>query len=220
MDAVGLRSFRDLNPLSQADGTDQDEELGKTAFLELMIAQINNQDPLDPAKNEDFVAQLAQFSSVEGIQNLNESMADMASSIRAGLTLDAAGLVGRSVMAPTELLAFGGEPVTGAVTLDTSSQNVIVEVTHPSGELVRQIDLGPQQAGTLRFQWNGTSDAGAPVDAGVYRVRAYSEGGGDAQTYPVTLPDRVVSVSVANANAVANLASGKAVSISEISEIQ
>ena len=73
------------------------EELGKTQFLELMIAQLENQDPLDPAKNEDFIAQLAQFSTVEGIENLNTGVESMAAAMQSSLTLQSASLVGRDV---------------------------------------------------------------------------------------------------------------------------
>ena len=73
------------------------DDLGKDAFLKLMITQLQNQDPLNPAKNEDFIAQLAQFSSVEGIQNINSSIGDLATSFKSSQALEASSLVGRQV---------------------------------------------------------------------------------------------------------------------------
>ncbi len=215
---TGLRSASDLQGGNA--GADQGEELGKTAFLELMIAQINNQNPLDPAKNEEFVAQLAQFSSVEGIQNLKESMADMASSIKSSLTLDAAGLVGRSVMAQSNLTVSNGNGFNGNVTLGESTTNLKVEVSAANGSLLRTIELGPHQEGTVRFSWDGADGAGQSHPPGLYRVRAFSDAGGEAREFDVQLPDQVVSVSILPEGAIANLASGVTVPVAQIKEIQ
>lgn len=100
MQIPGVRSYEELETAEKPKL--QDKALGKSAFLELMITQIRNQDPLDPAKNEDFVAQLAQFSSLEGIQNMNQSMDAMATAFWTSMTLDSAAMVGRSVLVPTD----------------------------------------------------------------------------------------------------------------------
>src|SRR5574344_1054483 len=77
------------------------KDLGKNEFLELLVAQLNNQNPLDPQDNGEFVAQLAQFSTLEGIEKLNDSMGDIISSVQSSQTLQAASLVGKSVIIPT-----------------------------------------------------------------------------------------------------------------------
>ena len=217
-DTAGLRSARELNV--SADGTNNAEELGKTAFLELMIAQINNQNPLDPAKNEEFVAQLAQFSSVEGIQNLNESMEDMAASIKASMTLDAAGLVGRSVMASSDLANVSANGFIGNVSLNESASDVKVEISGLDGTKLRTLELGSQTEGTVRFAWNGQDEQGVQQPAGLYRVRAFSEAGGETREFSIEVPDQVVSVSIQSGGAIANLASGSTVPIAQIREIQ
>ncbi len=219
-DIAGLRTATDLQSASAAAGVDSGEELGKTAFLELMIAQINNQNPLDPAKNEEFVAQLAQFSSVEGIQNLNESMADMASSIKASMTLNAASIVGRSVMATSNLASMSGGGLIGNVNLSESVSNLQVQVSSPNGEALSVIDLGAQQEGTIRFVWDGRNGAGEEMPAGFYRIHAFSDVGGEAVEYEVEVPDRVISVSLGAEGATANLASGGAMPVAQITEIQ
>lgn len=215
---AGLRSARDLG--GQAAGVDQGEELGKTAFLELMIAQINNQNPLDPAKNEEFVAQLAQFSSVEGIQNLNSSMADMASSIKASMTLDAASLVGRSVLASTNIASMTGNGFVGNINLGESTTDLQVQISAADGTPVRSFDMGAQTEGTVRFAWDGRDAEGNAQPAGLYRVRAFSDASGEAREFEVQLPDRVVSVSILAEGATANLASGTSLPLAQIREIQ
>ena len=95
---TGIRTLADLNPAAATTGQ---EKLGKDQFLRLMVAQLKHQDPLDPAKNEEFLAQLAQFSSLEGITNLNDSVSAMAASMRSTVTSEASTLVGRSVLGTT-----------------------------------------------------------------------------------------------------------------------
>lgn len=198
-----------------------DEELGKTAFLELMIAQIQNQDPLEPAKNEAFIAQLAQFSSLEGIQNLNESMDGLVGSMRAGLTMDAAALVGRNVLAPTnQTLLNGNGGIAGTIDVDEATANLKLEVRDANGVVVRRFEMGAQPAEEMRFDWDGISDAGTPAPQGVYQVSAYTEIDGARNEFAISLPQQVVSVSIEEGGLIANLASGTSVSAAEIKEIQ
>ena len=218
MEIAGIRSAQELiNP----SGTDAgEEELGKTQFLELMIAQMNNQDPLDPAKNEDFIAQLAQFSTLEGIQNLNGSFAAMAKSMQSSMTMEAASLVGRNVLAPSNQGVNQGQGLAGSIEVPASAGSVVVEISSASGELVRRVDLGAQPAGPLRFAWDGVDETGQQTPPGLYRVNAFSDIGGEQQELILNMPDQVVSVSIADGGFTANLASGASVSAAEIKEIQ
>lgn len=217
MDIAGIRSAQDINP-TPASGSS--EELGKNQFLDLMIAQMNNQDPLDPAKNEDFIAQLAQFSTVEGIENMNNSMADMAIALQSSLTVQASSLVGRSVMVPTNQGVLGPQGLTGSVDVPETSANVQMEISGVNGELIRNIELGPRGAGSLRFGWDGQTDTGEYAAQGIYRIRAYSDTGTGRQELTVNLPDQVVSVSVGEAGVMANLAGGESIAAAQIKEIQ
>src|SRR5512140_2378652 len=100
---TNIRTLADLNPApTTTNGKDGKDVLGKDQFMKLMVAQLKHQDPLDPSKNEEFLAQLAQFSSLEGITNLNDSVSAMATSMRSSATSEAAALVGRSVLVPTD----------------------------------------------------------------------------------------------------------------------
>ena len=217
MEIAGIRSVAELQ--GEAAGANGPEELGKTQFLELMIAQMNNQDPLDPAKNEDFIAQLAQFSTVEGIENLNNSVADMNTALQSTLTMEAASLVGRFVMVPTNQSVLQGSGLGGTIDVSSATGNLRVEITSATGAPVRQIDLGPQASGPMRFAWDGRTDAGEASPLGVYRVHAYSEFEGQRKEFAVNMPDQVVSVSIGEQGVMANLASGASVSTQKINEI-
>lgn len=218
MELTGIRTATDLNQANASDAPG--DELGQTQFLELMLAQLRNQDPLDPADNEAFVAQLAQFSTLEGITNLNDSVASMGSAIRSQLTLQSAGLVGRSVLVPTNTTLMEGAGLVGNIELSQSTANLSVEIAGQAGETIRRLELGAQSAGSLRFQWDGTDENGAALPPGIYQVRATSLIEGEAVQQEVRLPERVVSVTLADDGARVNLAGGTDVSVTDISEIQ
>lgn len=214
----GVRTPEELAKQNQP--VNSREELGKSAFLELMITQIRNQDPLDPTKNEDFVAQLAQFSSVEGIQNMNESMENMAAAFRTSLALNASSMVGRSVMVPTDTVLMDGENgIIGAINVTEDAGKLLVDVTNASGSVVRTIDMGARKAGTVRFGWDGTGANGQPLPEGLYKLQAYSKNGSATKAFTVETPDRVVSVSIKPEGATANLASGESIAVAQIKEI-
>jgi flagellar basal-body rod modification protein FlgD len=198
-----------------------EEELGKSAFLELMIAQISNQDPLEPAKNEAFIAQLAQFSSVEGIQNLNESMDSLVTSLRSSMTMDAAGLVGRNVLIPTYqtgLNTQGG--IGGAIDVDAAVDGLTVQVQNSQGQVVHSQDLGSHGPGGLRFNWDGLDSNGEPVANDRFVVTAQGDVDGAATAFNVNLPDQIISVSIQESGLVVNLAGGGSVPAEQIKEIQ
>lgn len=222
---TGIRTVQELVGGNRtADGSTRvgsGEELGKSQFLELMIAQMSHQDPLDPAKNEDFIAQLAQFSTVEGIENLNTSFAAMAASLQSSMATDAAALVGRRVVVPTNTASLESEGgIVGSIEVPRGSAEIIVDITSASGELVRRINLGAQPAGRLDFGWDGTLPGGSASPAGFYNVTAYGTFDGERAELTVNMPDRVVSVSLGMNGVTANLAGGGSVPASQIKEIQ
>lgn len=218
MEIAGIRSAEQLNAANGA--SEPTEELGEAEFMELFLAQLSNQDPLDPAKNEEFVAQLAQFSSLEGITDLNESMATVSSAINAQLTLQSASLVGRSVLVPTNQTLMEGAGFSGNIELSQATSNLSVEIVDQAGQNIRRLDLGAQSAGALRFVWDGTDELGNSMEPGIYGVRASSLLSGENVEQTVQLPERVVSVSLNGGVARVNLAGGTDVSVNEIREIQ
>jgi flagellar basal-body rod modification protein FlgD len=218
MELGGIRSTSELAQVSSSSIGNQ--ELGKNQFLELMIAQFNNQDPLEPAKNEEFIAQLAQFSSLEGIQNLNATVESMAAAMRSSTTLQAASLVGRSVLAPAPQALMEGNGLAGNVVNEQAGREIVVEIADASGGLVKRFSLGPQAEGGARFHWDGTDADGQVQPQGVYRVNAFAIDGDETTQLDVELPERVASVSFDNGEARLNLAGGASVRLSEIKELQ
>lgn len=200
----------------------KNNELGKNEFLKLMITQLNNQDPLSPQDSGDFIAQLAQFSSVEGIANLNTSMSSMATSFRSSQALQASALVGRTVLINTDstLLQSGGV-VSGTIDLQSSTMDLKVNISNESGVLVDQISLGSQQRGDIHFVWAGKDGNGDPLPAGKYKFEAVASSGGIETQAGMALSANVDSVSIDTNRAITlNLAGIGSVPLDEVKQIR
>jgi flagellar basal-body rod modification protein FlgD len=177
-----------------APATRGNAEVGQNDFLRLMLEQLRNQDPLNPKEGADFIAQLAQFSTVSGIEKLSDGFSGMVDAMRGSQALSAAGLVGRDalIVGSTATLGDGEDAaIDGAVQVPASGA-VRVEVLDAAGAVVRTISLGSQPAGLADFRWDGTNDAGNRVAAGKYSFRAAVNG-----TAATTLVEaRIESVSL------------------------
>ena len=141
-------------------------ELGKDAFLQLLVTQLKNQNPLDPQDNSAFVAQLAQFSSLEGITTLNSTVSSLAGNYNSSQALQASSLVGRNVIVQTNSVQLDdpSKGMTGSVTVPSSIAGGTVSITDSSGTVVRTIDLGSRAAGSASFTWDGKDKDGKDKD--------------------------------------------------------
>lgn len=132
-------------------------EMGQDEFLKLMIAELNNQNPLDPQDNGEFIAQLAQFSTVEGLDKLNNTTEGMSDGMRSNQALQASALVGQSVIVEgneTGLLLNNGI-ISGYSEIPESTSNVTLSIHDKNGQLVEQIPLGNHAAGEMSIRWDG-----------------------------------------------------------------
>lgn len=188
---------------NQDSTANKNDELGKDAFLKLMITQLQNQDPLSPAKNEDFIAQLAQFSSVEGIENINQSLDDLSTSFRSSQALEASKLVGRQVEVSTsqaQLTSSGS--VKGAINLPASTDNVRVVIEDASGNVIRTLDLGNKNRGDVDFNWDGKNNSGEMMPEGRYVVKANGLINGVDTSLSLAVGANVNSVTIGKDNAI------------------
>lgn len=138
---------------------EKSNELGKNDFLKLLVAQMNNQNPLEPQDNTEFVAQLAQFSSVEGIDNLNQTVDDMASELRSSQALQASSLVGQSVVVPSNEFGFlqSGDLIASYSEVPATTMNVNLQIKNKSGQTIETIDLGYHEKGAMSLRWDGAN---------------------------------------------------------------
>lgn len=174
----------------------QAKTLTQNDFLKLMTSQLKNQDPLKPLDNSEFVSQMAQFSTVSGIQNLQTSFSTLASSLTSSQALQASSLVGRNVLSPTSSVGLSAGGVASLAIDAPVSGNVIVNISDASGQLIRRIDLGSQSAGLTQFQWDGLDSSGVAAAAGQYQFSATVGQGTQVQAASTLAVGKVNSVSL------------------------
>jgi flagellar basal-body rod modification protein FlgD len=195
-------------------------EDAEDSFLTLMLTQLQNQDPINPMDNGQFLSQLASFETASGIRDLESSFGALSEALTSSQTLQSAALVGRSVVARTDSAVLErGEPVAGRVSVTEPVEALTVEIADGTGRIVRRMELGAR-AGAVDFEWDGRDDAGHRVDEGRYAVRATAGTGEDAVMLPVDLATRVDSVVFGGGGAVElRLANGETVAVGDVREI-
>jgi len=177
-------------------GLRANEHLDQRSFLRLMIAQFRNQDPTKPKDPSEFLGQLAQFSTVSGIQDMQTSLGALSDSLRSSNVLGGAILVGRDILAPQNQIAVSaGEAVSGAIEVPEGASTIDIAIKDQSGQLVRRMTVTAQGSLT-EFSWDGVSDRGEPAGAGTYTIAATARLGASAESLPVLLNTRVNSVTI------------------------
>lgn len=203
-----------------ADNTRGD--LGQGDFLMLMIAQFRNQDPFEPLDNGEFLGQLAQFGTVDGINRLNSAFFDLSQTLYTDQALQAANLVGHTVLAVHDrgYLPEEGD-LSGAVELSFSAENVQVDIMDSSGQLIRRMELGQQPAGLLEFQWDGMTDGRERASAGNYTISARVIRGLNVESVETLVKAEIDSVNLGRfgQGMTLNLAGGEVLSMSQVRRI-
>jgi len=207
-------------------------ELGGDAFLKLLITQMENQDPLSPAENTEFIAQLAQFTSVESLDKLNTNFETFSAEFNSNQALQASSLVGTqvSVESSKTLLPSNGM-VSGTVDVPASTSDLEIKIYGEGGSLVETIPVGEASAGELVFRWDGmnaevngemmdwqsSKEGGHP--AGLYSFDVMSTQAGAPTALGLSLSANVNSVTVGQNGAMTlNLAGIGAYSISDVKQ--
>lgn len=200
--------------------TGASKELGKNEFLNLLVAQLNNQNPLEPQGNGEFIAQLAQFSQVEGIEKLNTSMSSLLSGYQSSQALQASSLVGRKVIVPTDKAVVDtSESFKASLVLPATSSNVYVNVYDSAGSVVSRINMGEQAAGNVSFIWDGKDASGKVLPPGTYKFEAQATYNGETKGLHTMLPANVDSVTLGGSELTLNLAGLGSVPLSQVQVI-
>jgi flagellar basal-body rod modification protein FlgD len=138
-------------------------------FLAMLVAQMQNQDPLNPMDNAQLTSQLAQISTVNGISSLNSTVTNLGASLSAVQGMQAAALVGRDVEVPGKTLTLEeGGTVRGGFDVPFAVENATVKITNAAGQVVYTSDLGKTAAGTSHFEWDGLDNSGNEMSPGSY----------------------------------------------------
>jgi flagellar basal-body rod modification protein FlgD len=166
--------------------------LQKDDFLKLLLAELQYQDPLNPADNTEFVAQLAQFSTLEQMTQMNENLeASLETSTANSETINNAMMIsyfGKTVLAETADFVYDGETEAKLnFNLDATTTSGKLRILNSDGETVRTVDMGVVEGGNHQFIWDGTNDRGLALDAGSYsfEISALDSAGEDIEWVPM-----------------------------------
>jgi flagellar basal-body rod modification protein FlgD len=188
-------------------------------FLTLLVTQLRNQDPLNPLDNAQITTQLAQISTVSGINKLNDTVASLSASMAAGQYLQAISLVGRDVVVAGDkmTLADGKAPYGMAIAKDADT--VTVTIKDAGGVVVRTIDLGAQKSGIHTFEWNGMDGAGKAMAEGTYTMSVTATASGEAVATDALTIAKVGGVSPTAQGTMLSLGSLGTIALAEILQI-
>jgi len=158
---------------NQISGSDA---MNKEDFLKLLMAQMKNQNPLEPINNQEFVAQLTSFSSLEQLENLNQNVSASVQLQKSQSNAAAMSLIGKKIKAPGNIIELnGGSPVDISYELE-SDANVKINIYDSSNKLVKTINAGIQKAGANNLAWDGTTTPGQKLPEGIYTYEIVSTG--------------------------------------------
>ncbi len=221
-------NFLAINPASNnAAANKPNDELNQADFIELLVAQVKNQDPTKPMDPSEFMNQLTQSSMVNGLNDLQTSFDSLATKLSSDQSLQAAGLVGKSALLPGGETQFSaGSTVSGQINLERPANDVTINIFNSRGEQVRSLPLGANGAGDMLFKWDGFKDDGSIAAQGDYLVTAEASIDGNQQAIEVYLESRIDSISInqsidgSPSGTLLNLTNGQSVSLNDIKQIK
>ena len=220
MDPISSDILSLINPPQQEK---KSNELGQDDFINLMITQLRNQDPFEPLQSGEFIGQLAQFGTVSGISELKDTVDDLANSLISNQTLEAANLIGKSALKPSESLSIEEEGTArGAISVNAPSNNVTVNIFDASGNLVQTLPLGVVNSGIQDFEWDGIDASGNRVDDGLYFFSAVGNQGEANVAFDTFSYKEIQSISIGDsASSIRlNVSDGSELKFSDLLKIQ
>lgn len=188
-------------------------------FLSLLVAQMKNQDPLNPLDNAQVTSQLAQLSTVQGIENMNKTLGALAASLGVNQMAQAANLIGRGVLVPGDSIGPGTLENVIGFELSRPADNVKVNIFDAAGSLVRSLNIGPQETGKNLQVWDGLTSTGSPAPEGRYSFKVDAVQGGQQVSSTALHLGLVNSVSQGSQGVQLNLLGSDSVSYADIRQI-
>ncbi len=219
------------NEFSQAlaNNTSSGDSMDKEAFMLLLVTQFQYQDPLNPMEDKEFIAQLAQFSSLEQLMNLNDSMNNLSSVTQGQEMINATSYIGKTVDVTGDVISKTTDQDTGDTTvskmyyaLGEAPKTAYMNIINTSGDTVRVVDLGSISAGTQpAFVWDGLDQFGQEAPDGVYKIvpSFTSTEGQPIVDYDMVVEGLVAGVTTSNGTTFLTLADGRDTLLSEVRRV-
>ncbi|HUW27486.1 MAG TPA: flagellar hook assembly protein FlgD [Sulfuriferula sp.] len=206
-----------MNPASAAPQSTA--AAAQDTFMKLLVTQMQNQDPLNPLDNAQVTSQLAQLSTVTGIDKMNTTLQSLIGSYQSSQTLQAAGMIGHDVLAAGSSLSLSNGQATFGINLPGPADAVKITILDASGRPVHSMDLGSQPAGMLPLQWDGTTDSGAAAASGQYSFTVSATQGGQSVNASTLAFGQVASVASSGQGVMLNVPGLGAVNLADVQQI-
>lgn len=188
-------------------------------FMKLLVTQMKNQDPLNPLDNAQVTSQLAQLSTVTGIDKMNNTLETFMSSLQSSQSLQLSNLIGHDVFVEGNQLSFDGTGGYFGVELPTSTDDLTITISDAAGNQIRKLTLGNQSEGILPISWDGYADNGTQVESGDYTFNVSATIGGDAATATGLSLSRINSITTNGTGIKLNLNNADSVTSADLKQI-
>jgi len=195
--------------------------LGMDSFLQLLVTQLQYQDPLSPMDDKEFVAELAQFSSLEQLTEINTGIENLATIGQQQQLLGAVNFMGKTIEATgTAVSLADGEATPVTFTLPQDASTCLVNVLDTSGSIVRTVDLGSATAGSVEFTWDGKDYNGTTMADGQYQVAVTATNAdGEVMTVSSTMTGTVSGITQSNGTYYLDIGNGRNVAFTDITNV-
>ena len=211
-------SFRTLESTQEKEIA-RTSTLGQEDFLKLLMTQLQNQDPMEPMDNGEFMGQMAQFSTVQGVTEMGESI-DGLVSIYQGQQMSAnASMIGKKALVDGNWAQLEGGKLAGAIDLTTAANDLRVDVKSETGELMASIGLGSKMAGVQEFSWDGIKQDGTIAPEGNYYLSASAVRDGQSTVPAMQVYGTVNSVQMKGGEVTLNVSGQGNVSFNSVKRI-
>ncbi|HEX7641000.1 MAG TPA: flagellar hook assembly protein FlgD [Burkholderiaceae bacterium] len=206
-----------MNPKATTTSTAQ---AAQNQFMTLLVTQMQNQDPLNPMDNAQMTSQLAQLSTVSGIDTMNTTLQSLISSYQQSQTLQATSMIGHGVLTAGNTLTLSNGSAPFGISLATAAGDVSVAIKNASGQTVDTLDLGQQSAGVVPLAWDGKTSSGAKAPDGNYTFSVTTTTGGKSTDSATPLSyGTVQSVSSGSSGVNLNLSSGSSIDLASVVQV-
>lgn len=193
----------------------------QSRFMKLLVAQLQNQDPMNPMDNAELTTQIAQLNTVTGINQLNDSMQSLLSGVQTSQTMAATSLIGRSVLVPGSAVQLAeGQTATMVADLAQAADTLLLTIRDASGKVVRTQTLDAQSAGQQSLSWDGKTDAGSSAPAGSYQFEVQASSAGQAVTATTLMAGQVASVSLTGGSVQLDIPSMGRVALADVRQVR
>jgi len=194
-------------------------EEAQNRFMTLLVTQMKNQDPLNPMDNAQVTSQLAQLSTVTGIDKLNSTLETLINNVQGSQSYQASSMIGHNVLVAGNDVSTSGTGGYFGVDLPIGADKVTVTIKDTAGTVVRTVDMGKQDAGTLPLQWDGKTNDGSVAATGNYKVEIAATIGNSTAEANALSYAQVLSISNGSSGIKLNLSNLASVNTSDVKEI-